>query len=128
MFKSKIFKIDLAILIIGVFLVFFTQQDETPKVVTTIVLILFSFYFFPSKLLMFKENKFKTISNIIISATFAIGVIFLFKEVRVLGIIFSFLNIGYLLYLGYFVSNEKLGNNIYKSIIVLHFLSFFMTL
>ena len=113
------------ILSLMVLLYFFTKESIIPTYVTTFLLLIISFYFFPFKLFQNNDSDSKILlfSNILISLTLAISILGLYVEQKYLFEIFSIVNIVFMVY--YAIKSPK-DSGLKKSIPISHFLLLFI--
>ncbi|MGR7812581.1 hypothetical protein [Lacinutrix undariae] len=124
--NNIILKVELLALITSVILVFLTTVGRLSSLPTVLVLATLSMYFFPVKFLFPNRNLYLIISGIILALSLASGVLLLYKDFDILSTILCFLNFGYLIYLGFFVGNDKLPIQKYRYLVLIHFLVLFI--
>ncbi len=113
------------ILSLMVLLYFFTIESVIPTYVTTFLLLIISFYFFPFKLFQNNDSNSKILlfSNILIALTLTISILGLYVKQKYLFEIFSIVNFVFMVYYA-LKSPKDLG--LKKSVPISHFLLLFI--
>ncbi len=115
---------ELAIILLCIILLFFTLNTNLSRIFTTVVLVLGTVYFFPSKrFLLANSAKAEKQSDLLIAATFIVVNLSLYLSNKYLLLLFGLLNLGFMLYVFMFVYDKKqLAIGEYRVIILFHFL------
>ena len=112
--------LSLSIVLLCLVIVFLAKVEFVPNYVSVVSLIVSSFYFFPTKLLVKKLNLIDLISDILIFFSLNVSVLIIYKQFEVLSLIFSLLNFIFLTGC-IFVFSEKVKET-YRSLILIHFI------
>lgn len=113
----KKFRIEYLIIILCIIVTFLAKVDRIPSVLKDAFLLFSSFYFFPIRLIIKKSSKQKLISDILISFSLIIVLVKSYKEIELVSLIFTILNIALLMYFG-FSSNTNVN---YRYTLICHF-------
>ena len=124
--KALLQIIELSLIIISIFLIFFSKKEHIPTLFTLIFLVLVSFYFSPVKLLFLDTNKYLKLSEFILALCVGVGALQLFKAVDVLVLILVIVNFVFMVFIALATNEKTLGNRNYKFLILTHFLAFFI--
>ena len=124
--KALLQIIELSLIIISIFLIFFSKKEHIPTLFTLIFLVLVSFYFSPVKLLFLDTNKYLKLSAFILALCVGVGALQLFKAVDVLVLILVIVNFVFMVFIAFATNEKTLGNRNYKFLILTHFLAFFI--
>ncbi len=114
------------LLIILIFLYFFSISSAVPKYITTTVLVISSLYFFPVKLLLHKGKYtlINLLSDFILSVGLSLLVVGLYLEHKTVFSVFGLLNFVFMVYLA--LHSKDFEKSKYYHFITNHFLLMFL--